>query len=373
MKILFATNLLSLLFVLVPQLSAETLSNEALLQRYSSVDTQLAEKSSDLSEVTRTYGALRKEVRDIEDEIERLQQSQHIAQLNIKKIEMFSDNDLSEAEKSEQLRKAKYEKRVEQVQLQQLQKKRLEKQETLETLGTRKNRLERAVTSLREQHKELSGSIELQNLQEKNQAAADAMAAKAAKEAARQRWLEKERIRKEALAAQQKQQLKAKPKPRLAQVETEQQRLEREAKQRYLAGRLSDAEALRQQQALMQIEASLPSDLRAIVNAKIRALSPTTAEPTLGYLAELQLKNDAQQSPVSLGYFQYLGNQQYMHTFVLREGFHEFIIGSLKYSKHVSKMYDNSKAILIVNALDLQQPVFELYPASRNEFDLFSF
>jgi hypothetical protein len=359
---------------------AEPLTATQLEKEYSLLDEQLVDKSEQLREITRQYGATRKSLRDLKDEIDQLEQDQLKAELSIKKITMFeaSDGELN-AEQREELRQAKYEKRKEEVKLRQLKKKYQEDSDVLQEISIKKTRLEKAVASLNEQKIAIENKTAFQQRQADKLAAEQAAKERAAKEAARQRWLEKERIRKAALAKQQAREQAARAKAKAAQQAPQKMTaeqalalLEAQAKKKHQSTRLSPEEAVKQQQALQNIKLDvLPADLRAIIEARTRALTPTDKEPNLGYLAELKL--DLDDKPQSLGFLYYLGNQQYMHTFTLQEGYQHYIVGALKYTKRIPGQFNNQKGVLIINASNANNPEFDLYPASASVVDHFTF
>lgn len=350
----FKCLLLSLLvFVCMPAyLSASDNSGE----EYQRVSSQLDSKQSNLKSAEADLTKHYKDIKDLQDKISNSKAKQRKLELQVKKLEVFAEDGGS----TEALQRAKYSLRFEQVKQQQLEAEITEKREQTPALEEKQQRLQKTVSSLSTQQKTIYQSDDYQNQLK----AEEAEKQRQAEELERQQQLEQQ--------AEIEKQLKAAEKPLTKAEKIYQQKLAK-AKEDYLKKKPSPEKALKIRSLIATLQDQpLPADLKAITSAKMKALMPHDEEPYFGYLPKLHLKVDDQE-PRVIGYLHYLGNNQYMHTIKLQQGFQDFIIGKWRYSQQILPKYDKKRGVILVDASVEEKPIFSIYPANQKNVDLFSF
>ena len=123
---------------------------------------------------------------------------------------------------------------------------------------------------------------------------------------------------------------------------------------------------------LLQLN-DIPEASKAVIRAKYKALENLQAIPKLGAKPEIQLSylNDQNKGITAANTLNHLGNNQYMNTLTIESGFQHFHIGALKFTKRIDSIFDGKKAIVIIDATDLNNPIFEVYPVSIDKPDHF--
>lgn len=345
-----------LLCMLAANAIAETGNTE---EEYQRISTQLDGKKSNLNSIKADLAKQYKDIKELQDKVYDSKLKQRKLELKVKRLTVFDEKN---AEQKEALQRAKYSLRFEQVKQQQLEADIAEKRDSIPALEEKKQRLEQTVTVLKKQQKTVYQSSEYQSeLQEQAKKA----------QAAKLREAELERQKQAEIDRQLKAEEQAK-KPQTKADKIYQQKLAK-AKKDFIAKQPSPEKALKIRSLIATLqEQPLPADLKAITDAKMRALTPYDGEPYFGYLPKLQLKVEEQPARV-IGYLHYLGNNQYMYSLKLQQGFQDFIIGKWRYSQQILPKYNNKRGVILVDASVEDKPIFSIYPANQKSVDLFSF
>lgn len=136
---------------------------------------------------------------------------------------------------------------------------------------------------------------------------------------------------------------------------------------------LSDKELAKRRKilALLIQMNDIPDSTKAVIRAKHKALEDMSVIPNLGDRPEIELNyaHNKKQSETLL--LTHLGNNQYMNTVSIKSGFQNFHIGALKFTKRIDSMYHGKKAVIIINAIDISNPIFEVYPVTLEKPEVF--
>ncbi|MCK5882007.1 MAG: hypothetical protein KAG18_09030, partial [Sinobacterium sp.] len=118
---------------------------------------------------------------------------------------------------------------------------------------------------------------------------------------------------------------------------------------------------------------NIPNSVKAVIRAKNRALNNISAEPYLGSSPKIELsfiegQNKGKSEWAELNH---LGNNQYMNTVSISSGFQQFHVAHLKFTKRIDAIYHGKKAIIIIDAIDKENPTFEIYPVALEKPEYF--
>ena len=118
---------------------------------------------------------------------------------------------------------------------------------------------------------------------------------------------------------------------------------------------------------------NIPESTKAVIKAKHRALENLEATPYLGDKPQIELRYLKQDETKQVVNLKHLGNNQYINTLTIASGFQQFHIGELKFTKRIDKVFHGKKAIIIIDAIDVNNPTFEVYPVTLEKIDYFSY
>ncbi len=123
---------------------------------------------------------------------------------------------------------------------------------------------------------------------------------------------------------------------------------------------------------LLQLN-NIPEASKAVIRAKYKALENLQAAPKLGDHPEIQLSylHEQNKATTEVNTLNHLGNNQYMTILTIESGFQHFHIGALKFTKRIDNIFNGKKAVVIIDAIDFDNPVFEVYPVSTERPDHF--
>jgi hypothetical protein len=126
-----------------------------------------------------------------------------------------------------------------------------------------------------------------------------------------------------------------------------------------------DIEQQRKSFALLSQMQSIPLATKAVIKAKSKALENPDAKPLWGSSPEIELQYlDSEQDTVKTQ-LSHLGNNQYMNTVTVRSGMQIVQLGELTFSQQIAPMFNGKKAVLLIDAVDSNNPIFNLYPVVK--------
>jgi len=122
---------------------------------------------------------------------------------------------------------------------------------------------------------------------------------------------------------------------------------------------------------------NIPVSTKALIRAKQRALKPMQSPPHLGLKPDITLVQsenpEFDEKPPITTTLKHLGNHQYIKTITIESGYQHFHIGSLKFTKRIDAIFNNKKAVIIIDARDIEKPKFEIHPVALEQPSYFTY
>ena len=313
----------------------------AIGQSVAELKETLAEKKISREDISSRLAEIDKVIRNSSSTKLDLELEIKSQERQIRKIKMLSSPDTDPYDQNN-LKTAKYKLKVAQIALAKHQGGNIDLKDERRELETRLGRLDKVIADINSDIASSKASQKQALINKKKQQQAQAKAKvqqAAAKEKQRQDQAKQQQANAEAAAAQAK-----------ANALKQQQ-----------AAKAAEAEAIRKkQEQLMAANAGLSAADAAVNTAKIIAMESIEGEPLFGLTPELKLSNPVGSSPKSIGSLTHLGNNQYYTEITLKKGRQHFVVGEHKYFKLVAKAFNGKNAVLVIDARDAVQPVFQI-------------
>ncbi len=131
-------------------------------------------------------------------------------------------------------------------------------------------------------------------------------------------------------------------------------------------------EKRRRSLALLSTMNNIPESSKAVIRAQTRALEAQIEHPNLGNSTNLELTFGEDKAP-AIAQLNHIGNHQYLVTITIESGYQQFHIGAMKFTKRIDEMYHNKQAVIILDAKDLEKPIFEVHPVTLEKPEYFTF
>jgi hypothetical protein len=104
----------------------------------------------------------------------------------------------------------------------------------------------------------------------------------------------------------------------------------------------------------------IPISTKAVIKAKTKSLKNLSIKPFFGTSPALEYQKKSLASiKINLNH---LGNNQYMSIMTLKSGLQRFKIKNLVFTRNIESIYNDAKAIVIVDAVDVDNTSLEIYP-----------